>query len=147
MKGKPMKIITIILFTLTIATFAYCSEEPEYYWIDANRRLLAFVGNPYARVVKPVIFVTSERQKIQLFHTDSGPGIYAFFLKGLKVYKDYGVKGTVSDDGFFLAKSKWIRREQYEEKKSLKLETKVKKPRPVVKKKKKDEGWFWEKWK
>jgi len=131
----------LLLLTILITTPAFCKDsEPEYYWIDSDQRILAFVGKPHARVIKPVLFETATKQRILLFHKDSGPGVWAFYLKGLVVKDQDGFAKSVRKDGFFVVKKRLVRENRYSKKVSLKEKTKKEKP---PKKEVKKRSWWW----
>jgi hypothetical protein len=66
---------------------------------------------------------TYEKQKINLFHKKSGPGLYTFYLPGL-VYKDYfGHRQQINKEGYFITKRRLVRASKYKLKSSLKYKT------------------------
>jgi hypothetical protein len=93
------------------------------YWIDGGREVLAFVGDSGSSAVVPVKFKIANKQKIELMHKKSGPGLYAFYLHGLVVKDENGENKILTTDGFFIAKKRWLRTTFYKEKKSLKHQT------------------------
>jgi hypothetical protein len=107
-----MKKVFILLFILLIGFLASSGSafaEDNFYLIDKDVKLLAFVGPIGATVVKPVLYYTAVKQYITLLHKDSGPGIYAFYLKRTIVNNENGDPITISDDGFFVVRKKFVK--------------------------------------
>jgi hypothetical protein len=103
------KLMCLILIAGMLAVSGTAFAEDDLYLIDKDVRLLAFVGPIGARVVKPVLYLTAVKQYITLLHQDSGPGIYAFYLKGTIVRDKNGEPITIPDDGFFIVRKKLVK--------------------------------------
>ena len=113
--------ILLIILSLTLPANSAQSKE---YWIDGNRELLVFVGDPVTTRTVVGKLTTFGTQRIKLMHKKSGYGLYAFHLKGLEVKNDRGQMIVVDTHGFFIAKKSWIRSSEYKIKTSLKHKTK-----------------------
>jgi hypothetical protein len=119
---KLIFIIIVICFPLSSA-----NAKTKLYWIDKGITVLAFIGNPYSQNIIPIKLTSSKKQKIRLFHKKSGPGIYAFYLKGLSIKNKHGQIKTVTKRGFFLVKRSQTRLHEYKRKYSMKNRTQYKK--------------------
>lgn len=137
----------VIVFVLVMCG-VLDAKDKEAFWIDKDVTVLVFAGDPYSARVQPIKLTTFERQQITLFHKDSGPGIYAFFVKGLIIYGKTGKRAKAKIDGYFLAKrsqvSESYRLEQKAKKHQIKKQdTPVKKfNKPEEKKEEKNEPPF-----
>jgi len=103
----------------------------ETYWIGPNVTVLTFIGNPYSLDLKPIKLVTYKKQRITLFHKNSGPGIYAFLLPDLIVLGIDNKRTKVKTNGYFLVKKKQISKTYWLKKTSMKYKTKkIYEPKP-----------------
>jgi len=117
---KHILIIIICFSLVTGSSAAY--KKKKVYWIDKGITVLAFIGDPHSLKLTPVRFKTYEKQVIKLFHKKSGPGIYAFYLPGLKVRDMFGGKRIITN-GYFMVKKRFIRSTEYKKKVSMKHKT------------------------
>lgn len=104
-----MKKICVVLFILL--SFTGTSMSAQLYKIKGGTDILAFVGKPTSSNVKPVKYKIVRDQYVSLFHKRSGWGIYAFYLKGLKVYDERGIY-TTAPEGFFVIKKRMVKRKK-----------------------------------
>ena len=99
-------LVLICLFLLSTIAIA---EDNDLYLINKDIRILAFVGKPASRVIKPVLYYTAVKQYVTFYHGDSGPGLYAFYLKGLIVRNEDG-KLMTAPEGFFVVKKRLVKK-------------------------------------
>lgn len=118
-----------LIFIIVVICFLSPSvhAKTKFYWVDKGIIVLAFIGNPYSQNVIPIKLTSSKKQRIRLFHKKSGPGIYAFYLKGFSVKNSHGQIKTVTKKGFFLVKRSQTRLHEYRRKYSMKYKTKQEK--------------------
>lgn len=103
---KKFFILVVCLSILSIGAPALASDT--YYQIKKDIKVLAFIGDPNSRKCKPVRYTTAIDQKIKLLHKKSGPGVYAFYLEGLLVKGEDSMMSIINDQGYFLARTKYI---------------------------------------
>lgn len=117
-----------IICTVIILVFCMCdiveAKEKETFWIRSNTTVLCFLGKPTGLDLKTIKLTTYKKQEVVLFHKDSGPGIYAFFIKGLVVFDDNGKDTKVKTVGYFLAKRSQVTKDFWFKKESMKYKTK-----------------------
>jgi hypothetical protein len=82
----------------------------DFYRINKDVKVLAFVGKPSSLNTKAVQYTTAVKQYITLFHKRSGPNLYAFHLKGLIVKGKDGEPRTVKNDGFIVVKKRLLKK-------------------------------------
>ena len=118
-------LIGVGLFFIILSLTLPANGAPnKQYWIDDGREVLAFIGDPDSLQTVVAKLTTFGKQKINLMHKKSGPGLYAFNLKGLEVKDELGQMIVIDMNGFFVAKKRWVRASKYKVKTSLKGETK-----------------------
>lgn len=120
------QIFGIIMIITLVSLLSICGDanaRGDYYWIDANRSVLVFIGDPYSLNLETAKYTTYKKQRIKLFHKKSGPGIYAFDLEGLIIQGMFGKRFTVKEKGYFLAKKRYVRKNKYKKKASMKHKT------------------------
>lgn len=114
----------VVSFILSTGSSAHHKNKRTTYWIDGNKTMLAFIGDPNSLKLTPVKFTTSKTQTIKLLHKKSGPGLWAFKLPGLVVKDSFGRERVVMNNGYILVKRRWIRSSEWKKKISLKYKTK-----------------------
>lgn len=124
-------IIAIMCILTSISLLGFCeggahAAQNKDYWIDSDREVLTFIGDPTSLKTVVVKFKTSRKQKIRLIHKKSGPGLYAFNLYGLYVMDSNGKETVIRLQGMFVAKKRWLRTTNWKPKTSLKHKTKPK---------------------
>ena len=125
------QIIAILCILTSISLLGFCdgsvhAAQTKEYWIDEGREVLAFIGDPSDLQVKPAKFKIAKTQKIRLIHKKSGPGVYAFDIKGVVILGENGRHHVIRVPGFIMVKAKYLRTTKYKKKESLKLKTKPK---------------------
>jgi len=98
----------IIILILSLS-FTSNAGKSKTYWINGGREVLAFVEiDPGSNQFMPVKLTISGRQQITLKHKRSGPGLWAFELKGLIVEDDAGPKLPLELEGYIIVKKRWL---------------------------------------
>lgn len=85
------------------------AKKSNNYWIKKNVTVLVFIGEPNSLKLKTVKYTTSTKQRINLFHKRSGPGVYAFYLPGLIIVED-GITRKIKQNGYFLVKKRHLQK-------------------------------------
>jgi hypothetical protein len=107
-----MKKIILILFAVMYLGIvkADAANKNLFYIIPKGTTVLAFIGDPHSLNVKPIRLTSYEDQNILIFHRKSGPGIWAFYLKGFSHLTSNGTKTIIPNDGYFMVSKRKIRR-------------------------------------
>jgi len=94
---------------LAFAGSAFAKKSNDIYWVKKNVTVLVFIGDPNSLKLKTVQYTTSIKQRINLFHKKSGPGVYAFYLPGLIIVED-GIIRKIKENGYFLVRRRHLQK-------------------------------------
>lgn len=103
------KIILILCIVLAFGVVKAYAGKSLFYILPKGTPVLAFIGNPHSDELKPVRLTSFEDQTILLFHRKSGPGIWAFYLRGFSHLDPHKGKTIIAEQGYFIISKRKIR--------------------------------------
>jgi hypothetical protein len=114
-----------ILIPLLLLTINCEARKETAYWIDANVRVLGYVGKIGSRDWVPEVFHTYEVQQLKRVpNPDPVWGCRSFYLPGLVVKGVSGERLVIPFDGWIVVKKRHLRTTYWKLKESMKYKTK-----------------------
>lgn len=116
--------ILAVLIPLLLLTANSEASDNSAYWVDANVRVLAYVGKIGSKDWQPRVFYTYETQRLRhIPRSRPGRGVRSFYLTSLVVKGEAGERLVIEYGGWIVVKNKFLRITRYRHKRSMKIRT------------------------